>query len=305
MKRVGLMLLLLPLFAGESSGSLSPAQVRQLLNQAVQHYQSDEKPEPAEAAQLFRAAVENADPGEVHTDAVRLAEAMAWMQAGDPERALEAFEQIQGFEQPAHRARHRHLRGTAHLAAGEQAFAREDFGPAREHMESAVQSFIESLQEDPASDVGKRNLEIAHRRLQHIIDHTPPPPPPDESGEGQNDDTDPSEDAQDSPQHPPDSADPNDSEPPDNSDASDAPDTSDESDTSEESEESDPAGAPDASAPSEARESASSPDLEEDFSEEEAQRTLDALLEQERRLRDEILRNRNRQLQTLPVEKDW
>ncbi|MCH8527410.1 MAG: hypothetical protein LAT79_09695, partial [Kiritimatiellae bacterium] len=51
--------------------------------------------------------------------------------------------------------------------------------------------------------------------------------------------------------------------------------------------------------------SASEHTPEEDFSEEEAQRTLDALLEQERRLRDEILRNRNRNLQTVPVEKDW
>jgi len=269
MKGLLILLLTLPLFAEDVPEALTPTQVRHLLREARQLYTSEEPEDLANAARMFRAAAEAADPDEVHLDAVRLAEAMAWMQANQTERALEAFEGIQGFEDAADRARHRNLRGNAHLAAGEQAFAQEEFDAAKEHMESAVQSFIESLQDNPASEDGKRNLEIAHRRLQHVIENTPPPPPPDEDGESDDSDED--------------DADPDQTDPTDQTDPSDPTDASEPSETP----------------------SASEPLPDEDFSEEEAQRTLDALLEQERRLRDEILRNRNRNLQTVPVEKDW
>lgn len=292
MKFLFLLLLTLPLFAEEVPEDLTPAQVRHLLREARQLYASEEPEDLANAARLFRAAAEAADPEEVHLDAVRLAEAMTWMRADQTERALEAFEHIQGFEDAADRARHRNLRGNAHLAAGEQAFAQEEFDTAKEHMESAIQSFIESLQDDPASEDGKRNLEIANRRLRHVIENTPPPPPPEESGE--DDDSEEGEDA-----------DPDQTDQPDPTDPSeDESDPSDEFDPSDPSDPADPSDLSDASDLSDDP-SASEHTPEEDFSEEEAQRTLDALLEQERRLRDEILRNRNRNLQTVPVEKDW
>jgi hypothetical protein len=288
MKVLLLLFLTLPLFAEEEPQPLTPAQVRHLLREARQLYTSEEPEDLANAARMFRAAAEAADPDEVHLDAVRLGEAMAWIKANQTEQALEAFERIQGFEDAADRARHRNLRGNAHLAAGEQAFAQEEFEAAKEHMESAVQSFIESLQDNPASEDGKRNLEIAHRRLRHVIENTPPPPPPDESGESEGSDEDDADDQQDQ------------TDPTDQSDPSDE-DESDPSDESDPTDQSDPIDQTDPSDPSDP--SASEPLPEEDFSEEEAQRTLDALLEQERRLRDEILRNRN--LQTVPVEKDW
>lgn len=297
-----LLLLGLPLFAEDDLPDLTPAQIRHMLREARQLYDSEDSEDLINAARIFRAAAGAADPDEVHLDAVRLAEAMAWMQAGQTEAALNAFESIQGFENAVDRARHRNLRGNAHLAAGEQAFAQEEFDAARGHMESAVQSFIESLQDDPASDHTRRNLEIANRRLQHVIDNTPPPPPPEESGENGDSDEDDSEDQQDQPD-PTDQSDPSEdaSDPSDESDSSDESDKSDPSDPSDESDPADPSDLSDvADAPS-----TSEPTPDEDLSEEDVQRTLDALLEQERRLRDEILRDRARTLRTPPVEKDW
>jgi len=305
MKRLLLFVLLAtPGFADEAVEPLSPAQVRALLREARTLYASEDTEELGKSAELFGAAAEAADPGEVHVDAVRLAEAQAWLKADQPQRALEAFEQIQGFEQAADRARHRMLRGNAQLLLGEQALAEEDFEAAKEQMNQAIESFVESLMEDPRSEDAKRNLEIANRRLQYVIENEPPPPEPPTKEED--------EEKQDPPEEPP----PEEQESEPESGEGESEPQEQESDPSEgedqgepqpgdpqegEGEPSDPQEEP--GEPEEPGEAESMEGELDDLSEEEAGRTLDALLEQERRLREEILQNRR--LRTIPVEKDW
>jgi hypothetical protein len=296
-------LLLLPLIAEEAPEQLTAAQVRALLREARNNYSSEDPEDLALAAQRFALAAQAADPGEVNLDAVRLAEAKAWMKANQSERALEALRKIQGFDRAGDRARHRHLLGGAHLAAGEEALAREEFDAAKEHMEQAVQAFTDSLKEHPVSTEAKENLEIAHRRLQHVIDVTPPPPPGDpESGDDQQEDP---EDGDQEQQPQPQPQEQEQEQGQEQGQGQEEPETSDPSDPSDESDMPEPAEASDPTDSSGTGEPSGAPAPEEplDLTEEETLRTLDALQEQERRQREEILRNR--QLRRVPVEKDW
>jgi len=301
------LLLVFPLFAEETVETLRPAQVRHLLREARKQYMSEDLQELAEAARIFSAAAEASDPGEVHVDAVRLAEAQAWLKADQHDRALEAFEKIQGFEQAADRARHRLLRGNAQLAMGERALAEENFEAAKDQMNQAIESFVESLMEDPRSADAKRNLEIANRRLQYVIENEPPPPPPEKNPEDQQQEQEkpPEEQEQDGQSQPsqgegePDEQ-KQESEPSEGEEPEEPPSPQPQAREGE-GDPSDPQDEP--GEPEEPGETEPTEGDLEDLSEEEAQRTLDALLEQERRLREQILQNRR--IRTIPVEKDW
>lgn len=308
MRRALLLLLLAgSALAEEPVETLTPAQVRALLREGRSRFDSEDSQDLAEAARMFAAAADAADPGEVHVDAVRLAEAKAWLKADQPQRALEAFEKIQGFERAADRARHRMLRGNAQLLLGEQALAEEDFDAAKELMELAIESFVESLMENPVSEDAKRNLEIANRRLQYVIENEPPPPPPDEEPqEGEDPEQQP-------PEEEPEEQDPSEpesgegepepqeqeSEPQEGEDEGEPQPTDPREQEGDPSESQDPAPEWDEQVEQPSREM----ELEDDLSEEEVERALDALLEQERRLREQILQNRR--LRRIPVEKDW
>lgn len=307
-----LMLATLPAWSEtEPRETLSRFQVRQLLRQARNLYNDDEvEPEALEeTARAFALAAEHGEPGEVNLDAVRFAEAMAWMRANQPERALEAFERIQGFPRADERARHRFHRGNAHLAAGENALSGEDFDTAKEQMSLAIENYIASLLEEPGAEPTKQNLEIARRRLQFVEENAPPPPsvepepgededqeeqdpgeepPPPQPGEEGEEGEDP--DPQPQPQPDPE---------PGDEDDTDAPGEEAEQDPAD----GDPADAtPDLVEDVEGEAPRDDPDLE-DLTEDEARRTLDWLFEQERRQREDILRNRHRH--RAPVEKDW
>lgn len=311
-----LTLLAAPFAAAHEDGEdhLTPGQVRYLLRQGRRLYEQGEAEAFAEAARTFALAAQHADPAEVHLDAVRLAEAKAWLQADRPDLALNAFEQIQGFDAPADRARHRLLRGNAHLAAGELALAGEDFEAAKEQMEQAIQSLIDALQTDPASEEAKRSLEIAHRRLRYVIDNQPPPPPP-EGGEGdaEQDDEDENQEQepQPQPQPQPEEGEGDAEEEPGEDDRPQmpppAPEDQPQDGEPEEGEgDGDPADAREAPLLEEEVAEHDGPDLDLDtdnLDEEEARRALEALMEQERRLREQILQNRR--IRTIPVEKDW
>ena len=293
--------------------TLSPVQVRQLLRDASalyeEHADDSDAADPealTEAARAFARAAREGDPGEVHLDAVRLAEAMAWMRAGQPEQALEAFDRIQGFSETHDRARHRFLRGNAHLAAGEAALSREDFETAKSQMGEAVESFISSLMEDPQAEAAKQNLEIARRRLRWVEENEPPP------AEEDTDPDDQDEEPDDTPQPEiPPKPEPGDEEE-DDPDDDPAPTEAEGEDEGEESE-TDPADEDetDGEADADTGDPAAQEDVDgdpvaedlDDLDLEDAVQTLDALLEQERRLREEIIRNRHHR--SIPVEKDW
>ena len=296
----------------EDVGDLTPFQIRHVLREARRLYEADEEDaDPAtlaEAARAFALAAEKGEPGEINLDAVRLAEAMAWMRAERPEDALEAFEKIQGFEAAADRARHRLLRGNAHLAAGERAFSQEDFDTAKEQMGEAIESYIASLMDDPTSEAAKQNLELAHRRLRFVEENEPPPPPPEnQEDEDEDQDQEDGDDEQDQePQPQPGEADESeegedDPEPQPGEEEEDDDTRPEEGDPGEDEAEGDPAPA-DPGEEDDPREMEMDPELD-DLTDDEIESTLNALLEQERRLRDEILRNRHRR--QIPVEKDW
>jgi len=291
---------------------LTRTQIRHLLQQARNLYRDDdaEPEELADAAQAFGLAANQAEPGEVDLDAVRFAEALAWMRTGQPDRALEAFGNIQGFPLPEQRARHRFHRGNAHLAAGEQALTQDDFQSAKQQMEEAIENYIASLQEDPQAESAKQNLEIARRRRRWGEENAPPPPPPEEDGEDDEesedqDDPEERETPQDMP--PPTPEDEQDQEQDaemqhqpgeDEEGVQDQP-----QDGDEETDADDPTpAAPDLVEDVDGEAPQDDPDLE-DLTEEESRRTLDRLFEQERRRREEILHNRHRD--SPPVEKDW
>ena len=319
-RRVLLILLLATGLRAEESDpepeTLSRVQIRQLLRDARRLY--DAQPEEAdaesraahaEAARAFARAAEAGDPGEVNLDAVRLAEAMAWMRADQPELALEAFDRIQGFDEALDRARHRFLRGNAHLAAGEAALSREDFEEAKTQMGEAVESLISSLMEDPQAEAAKQNLEVARRRLRWVEENEPPPPPPEEEpgeDDSEEEDTDPDEtpppDMPDMPE-PQDDEDEQETDPDgDEDDGAEAADAdAEEGDEGEDEEEAEP-GEPEWTEDVDGAAAADDPEFD-DLDMDTAEQTLDALLEQERRLREEIIRNRR--IRTIPVEKDW
>ncbi|MCC5849544.1 MAG: hypothetical protein JJU29_15795 [Verrucomicrobia bacterium] len=305
----------IPLEAAQAE-DLTPFQIRHVLREARRLYEAhDEESDPAalaEAAHAFALAAEKGEPGEVNLDAVRLAEAMAWMRADRPEAALEAFEKIQGFDEAADRARHRLLRGNAHLAAGERAFSQEDFDAAKEQMGEAIESYIASLMDDPASEAAKQNLELAHRRLKFVKDEEGeyeqemPQPGDDEEGEEGKDE----EGEDEMPPRPVDELEGEEDEDgeqvmepePDDQPGEEGDETeADERDPDEDDPEGDPAIA-DPGEEDEPLEGEMAPEVD-DLTDEEIESTLNALLEQERRLRDEILRNRHRR--QIPVEKDW
>lgn len=294
--------------APEAPEALSRFQVRQLLRDARGVYEDAEaEPEAfAEAARAFALAAEHGEPGEVNFDAIRFAEALSWMRANQPERALEAFERVEGFPRSGDRARHRFHRGNAHLAAGENALSGEDFESAKAQMTQAIDNYIASLLEDPEAEPAKQNLEIARRRLQFVEENQPPPPPPEPGDDDEEEEEDPDPAEEPPPPEPGEEGEEGEDDPdasPEPEPGEDDPDEDPGEPGEEDGEDGDPAPAtPDLVEDVEGEAPDDDPDLE-DLTEDDARRTLDWLFEQERRQREDILRNRHRH--RAPVEKDW
>jgi outer membrane biosynthesis protein TonB len=250
------------------------------------------EPRGPDAAGSFAAT--NAVPGEFDADAIRLAEAMAWMKANRPDEALKSFERLKGFDESEERARQRLLKGNAHLAQAEQHVAGEQWDEGIQQATKAAEAFASSLKENAESMEAKRNLEIARDRERTYRLLRPPPtptPPPQPTPQAQ---PSPTPSPQPSPQGPTPTPDPSASPTPQpNGQPSPTP----QAEGTPQPQDGDSEQKPEPGEEGNAGEADA-----KDLTEEETERILDALLEQEKRMRDQILR---RNLRQIPVEKDY
>lgn len=286
----------------ESTDSLTSRDAWRGLDEAVRLYKEGEF---EQAAALFQHLRQQAPEGEFDPDAVRLAEARAWMQSGDPAKTLETLEGVEGFEVDRLQAETRILEGNAAYQIAEQALAQQDPAAAKENAERALERFRNALSVDPRNETAAHNLELTQRFMEKI-----PEPPPQENEEKQeNDQQEEQEDSQDQEQQQQqDSEDQQDQEQQPEQDSQEEQenqesqdqteqDQQDSDETSSEEQEQPSPEDPDSSKRSEPTEQ----ELQE-FSEEQARQLLDTYDEQERRQRRRFLEQRVR---TIPVEKDW
>jgi len=287
----------------EAPSTFTRSQIRTLLQQTIELYSSEDQTDLEQAAQNFQALVTDAPEGEMDQDALALAESMAFLKAGQPQKALERLDQIEGFEESKERSQARMMKGNAQRQLSEAAVSSEQWEDATTQMTGAVESYKNALREDSNLVAARQNLELSNKRLQEIIELTPPPPEDQESeDQEENEDDEETSDDQEQQQNqePGDESDPSDDEQEQDSDPSDpADDQQDPSDQDEppESEESseeenaDPAG-----------QASEGVDPAEELDAKQAEQLLDAALEQEKRQRRQILQQRVR---SIPVEKDW
>lgn len=291
----------------ESTDSLTSRDAWRGLDEAVRLYQEGEF---EQAATLFQHLRQQAPEGEFDPDAVRLAEARAWMQSGDPAKTLETLEGVEGFEVDRLQAETRILEGNAAYQIAEQALSQQDPAAAKENAERALERFRNALSVDPRNETAAHNLELTQRFVEQI-----PEPPPQENEEDQeNDQQEEQEDSQDQEQQQ--QQDSQEQQQQDSEDQEQQP----EQDSQEQQEDQESQDQPEQDQPdsdkasSEEQEQPSPEDPDssnrsepteqeiQEFSEEQARQLLDTYDEQERRQRRQFLEQRVR---TIPVEKDW
>lgn len=291
----------------EIPSTMTRSQIRSLLEQTIELYLSEEQTDLEQAAQNFQALVADAPEGEMDQDALALAESMAFLKTGQPQKALERLDQIEGFEESKERSQARMMKGNAQRQLSEAAVSSEQWEDATTQMTAAVESYKNALREESNLAAARQNLELSNKRLQEIIELTPPPPEDQESEDqdesdddeedsedqekqqDQSQDQDPSDESDDQEQDPSDQTDPSDDQqdPSDPTDPSEPP----ESEESSEQENAEPTG-----------QASEGGDPAEELDAKQAEQLLDAALEQEKRQRRQILQQRVR---SIPVEKDW
>ncbi|MGA0333727.1 MAG: hypothetical protein ACO3NW_07210 [Kiritimatiellia bacterium] len=300
------------------STTMTRNQIRAFLEETKNLYGDENKESHAEAAGRFKALQEQTPEGEMNLDALRLARGMSHLKAGDPDAALKALSEIEGFEDPVLRGQHRQMRGNAQMQLAEAAVSAEDWQNAESKMEAAVESFQNALRENPEEEASRINLELAQKRLQEIVEMKPPPPPQeDQNQQDQNEEKeqqpqdneqrpqnqDPSQeqeknqDSESAPENEPEQAGPQDQES-QNGESS-------EQDSPDENPSSDQSGSderPESAADGEPQERPGEPSGEEQLDARQAEQILDAALEQEKLQRRQLLQQR---IQVVPVEKDW
>ncbi len=293
-----LLLTTLPL-AAQDTNALTRAHIRNLLREASETYATPQPESANNAAQRFGAVADLDDPREYNLDALRLAQGMALLKAGDAPAALQALDKVKGFDHSTERSRLRLLRGNAHFHLAEKSAADEKWDEALGAIAKAVENYTQALIETPDSPDARHNLELAHRRRQDFERLKPPPPTPTPTPsptptpDPQASPT-PTPDPQASPTPTPDpQASPTPTPDPQASPTPDPNATPEPQDTGEPQEPQDTqSGEP----------SSLGEPSEEERNAQEAARILDAFLQQERNQRDQILK---RNLRILPVEKDW
>lgn len=291
--------------------------LRQRLREAREAFGEDAGEALAEAADHFKAVREQGEEGEFDLDALRLAEGMAHLRAGKPEQALQVLDAVEGFENAPERARHRRLKGLAHMGLAEAAANEERWDDALRDMDEAVSDFTRSLKETPDDEASRHNLELAHRRRREIEQQKPPPPPEsedqeneDEQDQDEQDQDEQEQDEQERDEQEQDSEE-QDGESQDEEETQPEEQEGDESSADEEGEQ-DPQDAEGEGEPRSADEpegeadpSAAGEPGEEEVDAREAARILEAYLEQEKRQRRQLLEEQMRRLRRQPVEKDW
>ncbi|MDF3127710.1 hypothetical protein P0Y35_00730 [Kiritimatiellaeota bacterium B1221] len=304
------------------STTMTRNQIRAFLNETQSLYASEDPKALAEAATRFQALLEQSPEGELSSDALRLAQGMAQIKAGEPEKALQTFSEIEGFEDPLVRGQLRQMKGNAHLKMAQSAMGQMEWKEAKEGMKKAVDAFTNTLRENPEMDAARNNLEFAQKCIREIEEQEPPPSQdPQKQDQEKEDEEKDNQDQQK--QNPENQQDPSEksepSDPQEQSDPSDQQEQSDPSDPSEESDqeqeqaqdqESDPSEPEDpseqqdpanASSQNQAGEPNEMSDAEK-LDAIQAQQILDAALEQEKAQRRLILQGR---AESIPVEKDW
>jgi outer membrane biosynthesis protein TonB len=317
MKILLALLIALPLSA-QTTNTLSRTQIQGVLRGAREAYVKEDPEMASIAAQAFGSVAETNDDKEYNLEALRLAEGMAHLKGNDPASALKALEQIKGFDSPGERARLRLMRGNAHFALGNQAAEAKKWDEAKTQMGKAIENQVQSLIEMPSSEEARHNLELSRRRLAEIIRQQPPPPPTPTPQPTPTPTPKPSPTPTPQPgQKPTPTPEPQPSPTPDpNATPTPSPSgtpTPDPNATPTPSPNGTPT--PDPNATSEPRDGdPSNPDEKKDPQEasaaekgegldpKEAERILDAFLEQEKNQRDQILKQR---IRSVPVDKDW
>jgi hypothetical protein len=283
-------------------------QLRKVLQEASTDYQKAGKDSLNAAAARFRAVREQGPEGEYDPDALRLAEGMSLLQAGDPQQALGVLEEVEGFEEPEDRARLRRLKGVARMQSAEAAVAAEQWDEAEQGMQEAITSFTNALKAQPDSADNRLNLELSRQRLHEIQQArpTPTPTPPPQPTPTPDPQSTPTPEPEDSPDQQESSGQQDNTQ--EQPQATPTPDPESQSEPEESaSEESDP----EENQESEGSEQEAEPQSgqqaelsEEEVDAQEAERILEAYLEQEKRQRRQILEQQQRS-QNRPVEKDW
>jgi tetratricopeptide (TPR) repeat protein len=295
-------LLLLPsLHAQTETNKVTRAGLKMLLNEARQQFNSENEEDFPKAAERFRTVREKGPEGEFDLDALRLAEGLSWLRAGDPERALTTLDDVEGFEDPAERSRHRLLKGNAQVQLAEKKAKEQEWDPAIKQMGEAITSLTHALKENPESEAARYNLELAQRKLKAIqqLKPTPTPPPPPTPTPTPGPTPTPTPKPTPTPET---QGQPTPTPTPDenNGDQSEQKEPS-----NEEGEKSEPSeNNPQDAEPSDSEQEGSQAEMtEEEIDAEQARKILEAYLEQEKHQRRQILEQRR--IRTVPVEKDW
>lgn len=313
------LLLLIPMLLIAQEPAAAPAaysrrEIQLILEQIKQWYAAEDAESRKNMAQALSELSARAPEGELNPDAVKLARGLALLKAGDPEAALAALEEIEGFDSPERRAQLRQMKGNSQMQLAEKAVAEQDWQSAKTRMQAAMDAFSNALREDGSQEAARYNLELARKRLEEIKAQEPPPPPkqdqqdpqdqvkpedqkdqeekPDQK-QDQNQDQQPQPDA--SGEQDPDQKQPQDQ--PDQQDQQTQPDQQDQAETSESSGES---GQPENAEAAQTAEG--EPSEEEKLDARQAAQILQSALEQEKRQRRQIQMQR---IKPVPVEKDW
>ncbi len=281
--------------------------LRQALRNARHQYREGSEGFDA-AAETFQEVEASEDDQEFNLDALRLAQGLSRLQAGNPDGALEALNRIQGFPEADERSRHRLLKGVAHLEKGAALAKRAQWEDAISEARNGIESLSESLRDRPDSEVIRKNLELAHRQLERYLARRPPPTPtptpeptptptptpPPESTPTPTPEPTPTPDPEDqNPQDPTPTPDPEGQQSPE----------SQQNQGEEDSQQQEPqSGDPQQDESADETNAEQQQQRQEELEAEEARQLLDAFQQQEKAQRRELLR---RKIRGIPVEKDW
>lgn len=301
-----------PLFAEEPKPQkLTWRETWQGVDEAVRLFEEESY---QEAADLFADIRERAPDGELDVDALRLMEATAHWNAGNPDATQQALEGYEELDANAMKVQKRQVLGSAQLALAQEQASQAQSGmnpesiqQANEQAEGARTSFESALKIDPASSETLQQLERTLKLLQELEEMEQQQQDQQQDQEQDQEDQEDSENQQEQENQESDQQDQQQQEPENQEQGQEEEEEQQDSSESEEQEESDESESSDDQESSEQNaqnQSGSPEDMQEseDLSEQQAQQLLQTYDEQERRQRRQFLQQR---IRAIPVEKDW